>query len=148
MTKVRRPTSLRTFSFAVGAFFCCRPMALARDPSGRSTFGLLEIWHGSPDGLGLAPESDRAEVAIEIVDRWQGRGLGTILIDILARTALEPGITSFIAYVEPANESVIRWAARAGASLAKEHGVLRLELSLLAAPSPCPEEGQDLVRSA
>jgi hypothetical protein len=65
---------------------------------------------------GVAPWSDHGEVAFEIVDQYQSRGLGTTLIDLLAQTALEHGVTSFIAYVEPDNTSVIRWAQKAGGS--------------------------------
>ena len=76
----------------------------------------------------VAPMSDHAEVAIEIVDQYQSRGVGTALIDLLAQTALEHGITSFIAYVEPVNASVIRWAQKAGGSFVRESGVLRVDV--------------------
>lgn len=95
----------------------------------------------------VAPMSDHAEVAVAVVDHFQSRGLGTTLMDLLAQTALEHGVTAFIAYVEPVNESVIRWAQNAGGSFARESGVLCLELSLLAAASTYPRLNQELVRS-
>jgi RimJ/RimL family protein N-acetyltransferase len=94
----------------------------------------------------VVPMSDHAEVAFEIVDQYQSRGLGTTLIDLLAETALEHGITSFIAYVEPVNASVIRWAKKAGGSFVRESGVLRLELSLLAAGATYTGMNQERVR--
>lgn len=111
------------------------------DETGTSAIGVARY-------IRVAPMSDHAEVAIEIVDRYQSRGLGTTLIDLLGQTALEHGVTSFIAYVEPVNGSVIRWAQKAGASFVGESGVLRLELSLSAAGSEYPSMNQGLVRSA
>ncbi len=111
------------------------------DDSGASAIGAARY-------IRVAPMSDHAEVAIEIVDQYQSRGLGTTLLDLLAETALEHGVTSFIAYVVPINGSVIRWAQKAGGSFVGESGVLRMELSLLKARSMGPSLGQELVRSA
>jgi RimJ/RimL family protein N-acetyltransferase len=111
------------------------------DDNGTSAIGVARY-------VRVAPMSDHAEVAIEIVDQYQSRGLGTTLIGLLAQTALQHGITSFIAYVEPDNASVIRWAQKAGGSFVGESGVLRLELSFLKARSMGPSVGQELVRSA
>jgi len=94
----------------------------------------------------VAPMSDHAEVAIEIVDQYQSRGVGTALIDLLPQTALEHGITCFIAYVEPVNASVIRWAQKAGGCFVEENGVLRVEVSLPVAPMQ-PSMNQELGRS-
>jgi len=96
----------------------------------------------------VAPMSDHAEVAIEIADQYQSRGVGSALIDLLAQTALEHGITSFIAYVEPVNASAIRWVQKAGGCFVGESGVLRVEVSLHAAGSTHPSMNQELVRSA
>lgn len=64
------------------------------DDSGTSAIGVARC-------IRVAPLSDHVEAAIEIVDEYQSRGLGTILIDLLAQTALEHGVTSFIAFVAP-----------------------------------------------
>ena len=37
----------------------------------------------------------RAEVAVTVLDAWQGRGVGTTLLHLLARGAAEHGITQF-----------------------------------------------------
>ena len=111
------------------------------DDTGTSAIGVARY-------IRVAPMSDHAEVAIEIVDQYQSRGLGTILIDLLAQTAVEHGVTSFVAYVEPVNASVIRWAQKAGGSFVGETGVLRLELSLPAAGSRYSSMNQELVSSA
>jgi RimJ/RimL family protein N-acetyltransferase len=62
----------------------------------------------------LSPSSDKAEAAVAVIDDYQGRGLGTMLLAMLARTAREHDIRSFIAYVQPVNSRVIRLARKAG----------------------------------
>jgi RimJ/RimL family protein N-acetyltransferase len=41
------------------------------------------------------PGSDDAEVAFVVADAWQGRGLGSALSELLARTAARRGVTAF-----------------------------------------------------
>lgn len=95
----------------------------------------------------VAPMSDHAEVTAEVVDDYQGRGLGAILLRELARTAMEHGIGYFIAYVHPKNFAVIRWAQESGGSFVREHGVRRLELPLLEIESVASGKlGTDRVR--
>jgi acetyl coenzyme A synthetase (ADP forming)-like protein len=57
------------------------------------------VGHGSYARL----DPDRAEVAFTIADRYQGRGLGTILLAHLAEMAASNGISRFVAAVLPAN---------------------------------------------
>ena len=52
-------------------------------------------------------DEDRAEVAFEIADELQGRGLGTILYAHLAEAAEERGITMFEAEVLPENNRML-----------------------------------------
>lgn len=78
----------------------------------------------------MAPSSDQAEAAVAVVDDYQGRGLGSILLALLAQTAREHGIRFFIAFVQPVNARVIRLARRAGAVFSHEDGTLRLEVPL------------------
>jgi acetyl coenzyme A synthetase (ADP forming)-like protein len=53
-------------------------------------------------------DGDRAEVAFEIADELQGRGLGTILYAHLAEAAEERGITTFEAEVLPENNRMLQ----------------------------------------
>src|SRR6266540_3440773 len=48
-------------------------------------------------------DGDRAEVAFEVADEYQGRGLGTILLAHLAEAAKEEGVEMFEATVLPDN---------------------------------------------
>jgi GNAT superfamily N-acetyltransferase len=78
----------------------------------------------------LSPSSDKAEAAVAVIDDYQGRGLGTMLLAMLARTAREHDIRSFIAYVQPVNSRVVRLARMAGAAFSHEDGMLRFEIPL------------------
>lgn len=49
----------------------------------------------------------RAEVAVEVADHLQGRGLGTILIEHLAVIAEQHGITCFVAEVLSENHAML-----------------------------------------
>jgi acetyl coenzyme A synthetase (ADP forming)-like protein len=51
--------------------------------------------------------SHRAEVAFAVADRFQGRGLGTILLGQLAEAAAENGVALFEAQVLPENHRMI-----------------------------------------
>jgi acetyl coenzyme A synthetase (ADP forming)-like protein len=51
--------------------------------------------------------SHRAEVSMSVTDEFQGHGLGSILLGILAQAAREVGITTFFAEVLPENHRMI-----------------------------------------
>jgi GNAT superfamily N-acetyltransferase len=52
-------------------------------------------------------DNARAEVAVEVADHLNGRGLGTILIERLANLAEERGITHFVAEVLSENRAML-----------------------------------------
>jgi RimJ/RimL family protein N-acetyltransferase len=68
---------------------------------------------GTDEGLGIAryvrdtDDPTHAEVAVTVVDAWQGRGLGEGLLDALARRAREEGVTCFTADVLSDNLSML-----------------------------------------
>jgi GNAT superfamily N-acetyltransferase len=37
---------------------------------------------------------DTAEVAVTVVDEWQGRGLGTLLLEVISARALDEGVST------------------------------------------------------
>lgn len=66
--------------------------------------------HGN--GVGVAryvrrEASDVAEAAVTVIDDWQGRGLGTALLDLLADRAREEGIGRFTALMLAQNTDML-----------------------------------------
>lgn len=55
-----------------------------------------------------------AEVAVAVVDDFQHRGLGSQLLTMLARVALEHGIDTFTLIVLPENQAMLRLLRRMG----------------------------------
>jgi len=81
----------------------------------------------------LADEPDTAEAAVTVVDAYQGRGVGTILMQALTVAAMENGLRRFSAYVLAANP-VLDMARAAQAEVTPdEPGVVRVVVDLPAA---------------
>lgn len=82
---------------------------------------------------------DHAEVAVTVVDAWQGRGAGALLVRVLADRALLAGVTHFTASVLADNEASLRMLAHGGALVGRElasHGVLDVLVELRPDPGP------------
>ncbi|MEV1330516.1 GNAT family N-acetyltransferase [Micromonospora costi] len=56
----------------------------------------------------LGPEAPEAEVAFVVEDAFQGRGIGSVLLEHLADAARRVGIVHFVAEVLPANGAMLR----------------------------------------
>jgi acetate---CoA ligase (ADP-forming) len=76
----------------------------------------------------LLPGSDTAEMAFAVADHEQGRGIGTRLLEQLARRARRDGISQFVAEVMAENRQALGVFADAGFELAQEfeHGEVEL----------------------
>jgi len=87
-------------------------------------------------GLGIArfirdPEQPSvAEFAVSVIDRYQRRGLGTLLMAVLHAQAARHGIEILRGFVLPENTVTCRWLARLGAAGGFENGVYRLDLAV------------------
>lgn len=102
---------------------------------------------GTP-GVGVAryirdPERrTHAEAAVTVLDSYQHRGLGTLLLLLLADRAQRAGVTTFVSYVLWDNKDALEGLREAGASIeADEPGIARVELDI-----PAPEEPKRLPR--
>lgn len=91
---------------------------------------------GTP-GVGVAryvrlkDEPDVAEPAVTVIDEYQGRGIGTMMMDVLARDAVAHGIKRFRAYVLVDNQPIIKILRRFGANMKiEEPGVFRADIDL------------------
>jgi GNAT superfamily N-acetyltransferase len=92
---------------------------------------------GPPLGIGVARyvrltgEPHVAEAAVTVVDDYQARGLGTLLLGALGAVALENGIERFRAYALDSNRPLQELAARLGAQTHHEAaGMVRIEADL------------------
>jgi GNAT superfamily N-acetyltransferase len=107
----------------------------------------------TPDGqivgvaryIRLATGSDKAEVAVTVADEWQHRGVGTALLERLAKRARASGIDSFIAVCLTRNRDMLQLLRELGPLKTCEKpddaGVIEAEVELPAsteATTPAP----------
>jgi GNAT superfamily N-acetyltransferase len=89
------------------------------------------------EGMGVArfvrleEEPEVAEAAVTVVDDYQGAGLGTLLLGLLALAARSVGITAFRGYVQVGNAPIRELLDQFGARTAFDSpGVVRLDVPL------------------
>ena len=72
------------------------------------------------DGIGVAryvrnlTQPDTAEVAVTVIDEWQGRGVGTLLLEVLGERARAEGIRGFTAMMLATNQQMMEVLAGLG----------------------------------
>lgn len=87
-----------------------------------------------------AGHPDVAEVAVTVLDAWQGRGLGTLLLGLLSEWAAAHGVRTFRAYTLTTNEAMIRIFRDIGARVTQEEaGVLQLDMPVPASADALPD---------
>jgi L-amino acid N-acyltransferase YncA len=88
------------------------------DQADHAAIGAIEPRSG--EGLGVAryvrdpARPEAAEAAVEVIDAWQGRGLGTLLLRRLCARATRHGVTTFTASLFTANHAMLRAFQRLG----------------------------------
>ena len=97
---------------------------------------------GEP-GIGVAryirdpTDPTHAEVAVTVLDDYQHRGLGTLLLKMLADHARSNGITTFVGHILWDNREILETLAEAGANVEPEEpGVARVSIEIPPAESP------------
>jgi RimJ/RimL family protein N-acetyltransferase len=93
--------------------------------------------HADGRGVGIAryirdaADPQAAEIAVTVIDDWQGRGLGTELVAQLSERARSEGIRRFTALVAPDNPAMARLLRNVRADLVRrEPGALQYEIML------------------
>jgi RimJ/RimL family protein N-acetyltransferase len=74
-------------------------------------------------------EPGRAEMAFVVVDAWQGRGVGSILMRHLIKLASDAGLQELTAEVLPENAAMIRVFGKFGFTLARHSDPRTLHLT-------------------
>jgi GNAT superfamily N-acetyltransferase len=80
--------------------------------------------------VAFADHPGEAEVAVAVIDAWQGRGLGTLLLDRLAGRALAQGIHTFRASVLAENTPMLALFRRLGPVSPRGHDGGTLEIAI------------------
>lgn len=98
--------------------------AIADDEPGRPGVGVARY-------IRLRDDRQTAEAAITVVDEYQGRGVGTVLLEALTAMALENEIIRFRSFVLVENQPMIELLRSLGSRFAVDSpGVLRSEIDL------------------
>ena len=84
-------------------------------------------------------DSASAEVAIAVVDAWQGRGVGTVLLHELVERARAAGIRRFTAICLADNRSVIDLLRRLGSARMDRPEPGQIELTIELPEEPMPD---------
>ncbi|MDH3499253.1 MAG: GNAT family N-acetyltransferase [Acidimicrobiia bacterium] len=102
----------------------------------------------TPDGVGvgryirLEPGSSVAEAAVAVVDAWQRRGVGRVLMALLAQSAVEHGINTLRAYVVAENAELVERLQRVSVEMTERDGLYELDVRL---PLESPSVAADAV---
>lgn len=90
-----------------------------------------------PIGLGVAryirdkTRPNQAEAAVAVIDEYQGRGLGRLLLTRLADSARENGVDAFVAYLAPESPVVNHLLHNvAAATASSEDGLVKVIVPL------------------
>jgi RimJ/RimL family protein N-acetyltransferase len=103
------------------------------------------------DGAGVArmhrseDDPEVAEAAVTVVDDWQGRGLGSLLLDRLTQRARQLGVHRFEASLFTTNKPMLRLFERLGCMRSQREG---LDVLVIDVELPVGEEGDEALSTA
>jgi GNAT superfamily N-acetyltransferase len=116
------------------------PEAMLRhlvDVDGRRHVALVAEAGGEVAGIArfvaLPDQPGAAEVAVTVTDRFQGRGIGPLLLGALGRVAVRAGVGALVYLVDPGNRPVLGVLRAMGVQLAYRDGLIHGRQPLQAA---------------
>ncbi len=105
------------------------------DHHNHCAIGMLDLSGDEPHGIGLAryirlrDEPDVAEAAVSVIDAYQGRGAGSLLLAALSHLGAANGLRAFRGYLIEDNRQFIRYLVALGALSQQASGsVVELDL--------------------
>ncbi len=128
---------MRFFSLATPREELLRSLCDPSDPRLRLHLIVTRIWEGAPRIIAtagyVAMDEHTAEVALAVDDAFQGKGLGSLLLERLALLAARHGITRFWAMTHIDNRPMVEVFRRSGFQLQRklDDGYLEVDLSLV-----------------
>jgi RimJ/RimL family protein N-acetyltransferase len=144
--------------FAVKPHLSEQSLAYFTDVDHHDHEALVAVSPGTGQLVGVARfirdprQPDQAEVAVTVVDSWQRRGLGTVLLRELAQRAAEEGIGHFTAEILADNQPMLNLAHRLGhADTTRSGSTVSARIDLPATPQEAATlgyDGYDLLRAA
>jgi GNAT superfamily N-acetyltransferase len=99
---------------------------------------IIAVDEATGDGIGVAryvrseDRPDVAEVAVTVIDDWQRRGLGGLLLEVIGERARAEGITRFTAMMLATNERMLKLLRRTGSVrvVDREAGTVEVEVPI------------------
>jgi GNAT superfamily N-acetyltransferase len=88
--------------------------------------------------IALADQPGAAEVAVTVTDRYQGRGIGRLLVDALRPAAVRAGLTTLVYLVEPTNRPALGLLRSLDVELSFRDGLVQGRQHLRLALPPVP----------
>ena len=108
---------------------------VALDPSQPDLPGIGEARY-----IRVKAHPDIAEVAVTVVDAWQGRGVGTLLFRMVCKWATAHGVRTFRAYALETNDAMIRIFKDIGAHVVRrDEGVVALDMPVPVTAEELPD---------
>lgn len=97
-------------------------IAVGQPPGRERIFGIIQLI--------FEPEEEKAEFAIVVGDPWQGRGLGSKLMDVCLSVAKQRGVKLLWGEIIPENIPMINLSKKMGFNIKKRDASLYAELKL------------------
>lgn len=108
--------------------------------------GALDVTAGTEKGVGiaryirLADPPSAAEAAVSVLDAYQRRGIGSLLLAALARCAAADGIETFRAYVLQDNHRFLQYLTALGAERRDAGGgIVEIDLPVVTTEKQIPD---------